>query len=129
MSGNVVLLAILAVVGCTPSRSLPPIPEVDEIRVRGLTEEEIARVKDRAVILQVVSVANDFADGWRVPWYGPPVAKTNLTFYSAGQPLADLGLGRNFITRTHDNFYSREVPERVIQDLREKLHLENPYAE
>ena len=52
-----------------------------------------------------------------------------LVFYAAGEPVADLGLGRSFLTRAHDSFYSRDVPESVIREFRDKLNLENTYIE
>ena len=90
-----IILSIMCIVfGCSATRVLPPIPPADEIRVRGLTEE-VSRIDDVDRIRQVISIANEYREGWDVSWYGPPVARTKLVFYADGEKryiLAPVGL-------------------------------------
>lgn len=121
------VLVICFVLGCASSRSLPPIPEADEIRIGGITGFRV--VEDRDVIDGVVRLVNQNLDGWSVPRYGPPAARTNLAFYLKGEFVADFGLGNHFFSRTHENFYSRMATTSEIQAFRAILSIEDPYVE
>lgn len=123
------LVVVCLAIGCDgPDRELPPIPASSEIRVRlSSTEKEPIHIDDRQVVEQVISLANQYRGGWTVPLAGPPVAQTRLEFYSDGELVADLGLGGDFLTRTHGNFYSAVVGEAQVQQFRDLLGITNPY--
>ena len=125
---TVLLAGICATVACTSSRSLPPILAAGEIRL-SVRNRDIGVVDDPQTIEQVISLANQYLDGWIVPLAGPPVAGMKLGFYFEGRLMADLGLGDDFLTRTHGNFYSRNIGAAEVQEFREALGLANPQTQ
>lgn len=86
---------------------------------------EIKSIREKDKIDGVIAFAKRFKEGWGMPIAGPPVAPIRIQFFSGDDLKADLGIARNFITTTGDNFYSREItPEEsreilMLLDLKE----------
>lgn len=96
--------------------TLPPIPEADRIVI---TAHELAGevpITDPGSIRFIRSFVNGQPEGWGVPWYGPPVAAVRLQFYAGNAFVGDFGLSEDFITRTHGDFYSKNMDEKALRE-------------
>jgi hypothetical protein len=127
---TLVLAASGLVSGC--GRALPPIPISTEIRLRSNELRELV-ITDPSTVGAVQAFANEFRDGWGVPWYGPPVAKLTIEFYANSKFVGDFGVSPTFVTRTYGDFWSQRVSEDTIRALagthlaiQEAVFLEEP---
>lgn len=116
------IAAVVLCSGCAAT-TLPPIAEVDEIRLKSNELGEVM-ITDSNTIVAVLDFANGFKDGWGVPWYGPPVATLHFEFYSRSKLVANFGLSKNFVTRTPGigNFLSQRVESGRVHKFARDTH-------
>jgi hypothetical protein len=119
---TVILIACLSVSACQNSPVLPPIPNSTEVRLRSQELGELVITEPRTVEA-VRTFANEFKDGWGVPWYGPPVSRLLIDFYAGSTFVGNFGVSNNFVTRTYGEFWSQRVSEKTLKAFAVRTHL------
>jgi hypothetical protein len=69
----------------------------DRVVIRKESKTAVKTITDRSTISQIAVFAEVRSGGWGTPLAGTPVANITLDFYSGGQFLGHLGIGRSFI--------------------------------
>jgi hypothetical protein len=95
------LLAVLFQInGCSRISVFPSIGNTTEIVVEDAfaSNKEIKKITDPATISQIVAFINSQEEGWRSPWYEPPIPKVRVVFYAPRQKLGTLSIGDDFLS-------------------------------
>ncbi len=101
---------------------LPPVETPDLIRVeRNHPKQLLIELQDPQQIAPIVSFINAKLNGWRVPWYGPPVGQVYLLLYKNGEPTANFYVGPWFFGRDYGEFLSQRATEQEVARLEQIL--------
>ncbi len=102
--------------------TLPPISNVNIIKLRTIEYTDEIIITDSNKIDYLLRFINSFPDGWNVPWYGPPVSNVFFECYNNDKFICNFGVSENFITRDYGNFWSQTVDKNIIKKFAENSH-------
>jgi hypothetical protein len=84
--------------------------KADRIVVKQMSKTILTTITDRPRILQIAQFAEAHGNDWSVPLAGTPIGNISLEFYSGGQFLGDLGIGKEFLdAQGCGYFFSRRL--------------------
>jgi hypothetical protein len=109
----VVIVAGLLCGGCSHScndMGFESFEKADRIVVKQMSKAILATITDRARISQIAQFAEAHGTDWSAPMAGTPIGTISLEFYSGGQFLGELGIGKRFLeAQGCGYFFSRRL--------------------
>jgi hypothetical protein len=120
------VLVAVGVLGCGCSHSCKDMgfksfEKADRVVVRQMSKTILTTINDRSRISQIAQFAEAHGNDWSVPLAGTPIGSISLEFYSGGQFLGDLGIGKGFLdAQGCGYFFSRHL---ATNDRREMSRL------
>jgi hypothetical protein len=112
---HLALLLALPVVACSTPRTLPPLPQSDEVLVQRNSTEPVPLELSRIAPLTVF--VNQRLSGWAMPWYGAPVGQVYFIFRSRGRVVGNFYVGPWFFGRDHGDFLSQTATRAEVEEL------------
>jgi hypothetical protein len=108
-------LTAVAFAGCSTSNSCPDMHferfrEADRAVVTLDSRAIAAEIRSQDTLHALADFAQAHSTGWGYPWYGPPVPRLRVDFFSGTRFLGDFGVDTNFLSAQGCGYFqSRHV--------------------
>jgi hypothetical protein len=127
-------LTAVAIAGCSTSTSCPDMHferfrEADHAVLSVDSHAVGPELTSRNTLRALADFAQAHSTGWSYPWYGPPVARLKVDFFSGTRFLGDFGVGTTFLSAQGCGYFqSRRIDAHDRQTLIALIGVADPYA-